>query len=285
MRKGLVFYDVDTQNDFMNKDGALYVPDAELIKPNLALLTQYARENKIPILGSVDRHFGTPEYAEREKELARNGGPFPDHCMDGTEGELKIVNTVVEIISDLNNQYTNRRDKGIYIPHGLYHGFSGEMPQKFREYYEKLLDVFNNNPERKKRGVEDFWAAACSGIDRGLIDEAVREVENVSQQKKKPRGIYLEKQHYDVFTNPNTEQVLKQAGVKEAVVYGVATDFCVKAAVLGMQARGIKCHLVTDAIKGVFPDKTKEALEEMARLPVKFTTTKFVLEGRVQYDS
>jgi len=33
------------------------------------------------------------------------------------------------------------------------------------------------------------------------------------------------------------------------VVYGVATDFCVKAAVLGMQKRGVQCYVVEDAIK------------------------------------
>ena len=34
-----IFYDVDTQNDFMKEDGALYVPGAESIKENLEKLT------------------------------------------------------------------------------------------------------------------------------------------------------------------------------------------------------------------------------------------------------
>jgi hypothetical protein len=30
-KKVIIFWDEDTQRDFMNKDGALYVPDAEKI--------------------------------------------------------------------------------------------------------------------------------------------------------------------------------------------------------------------------------------------------------------
>ena len=83
-----IFYDVDTQNDFMNKDGALYVPDAESIKDNLAKLADYAEENDIRILGSIDRHF------KGDAELSANGGPFPNHCMDGEDGMKKILQTM-----------------------------------------------------------------------------------------------------------------------------------------------------------------------------------------------
>ena len=88
-----IFFDVDTQNDFMNSNGALYVPDAERIKWDLELLTRHACFYRIPVFGSADRHFGTPEYKEREGELAKYGGPFPEHCMDGTPGQLKIGST------------------------------------------------------------------------------------------------------------------------------------------------------------------------------------------------
>jgi len=73
---------------------------------------------------------------------------------------------------------------------------------------------------------------------------------------------------------------LEIAKVGEAVVYGVATDFCVKAAVLGMQKRGVQCYVVEDAIKGVFPETTQKALEEMILAGAKFVTTKDILEEK-----
>ena len=42
-----IFWDVDTQYDFMMRDGKLYVQGAEGIARNLKALTEFARENDI----------------------------------------------------------------------------------------------------------------------------------------------------------------------------------------------------------------------------------------------
>ena len=84
-----------------------------------------------------------------------------------------------------------------------------------------------------------------------------------------------------MFTNPNITEFLKRAGIREAIVYGVATDYCVKAAVLGMQKLGVQCYVVEDAIKGITPESSRAALEEMAAAGAKFTTTQNVLEGKI----
>ncbi|MDO8516891.1 MAG: isochorismatase family protein [Nanoarchaeota archaeon] len=236
-----VFYDVDTQNDFMNSNGALYVPDAELIKPNLILLTDYAEgekynEKRFPIIGSVDRHFGSEEYKEREGELAKWGGPFPDHCMDKSEGYRKIAETFL---------WTDN--------------FRGDGCSHTSLYMENRLD---------------------SLIDYKLMQKALETI-RFKYQNWGPSAVYFEKQSYDVFTNPAIDCFLRLAKIDEAVVYGVATDYCVKAAVLGMQERGIKCYVVEDAIKGVFPESTQKALEEMTNAGAELVTTQDVLEGRI----
>ncbi len=82
-----IFWDVDTQYDFMMPDGKLYVPEAEQIIPNLERLTRYAREKGIPILGSVDYH--NPD----DPEISDNPDfreTFPPHCLKGDPGQEKI---------------------------------------------------------------------------------------------------------------------------------------------------------------------------------------------------
>jgi nicotinamidase/pyrazinamidase len=233
-KKMKIFYDVDTQNDFMNRDGALYVPDAEMIKPNLWKLKNYAIKNNISMVGSVDLHFGTEEYKEREGELAKYEGPFPDHCMLGTLGQEKIFETTLSALTnrdyELFNQITHAHDLKEQVYGNL---LESAIPQLTQEGYGKQQLIF-------------------------------------------------EKQSYDVFTNPAVEVFLDMAEVKEAVVYGVATDYCVKAAVLGMQERNIQTYVVEDAIKGVAEETTQQALEDMKQAGAKFVTTKQVLEELIK---
>ena len=85
-----VFWDVDTQYDFMRADGKLYVTASEEIIPVLKQLTQYAHRHGIRIIASADDHVAghrelsaTPDWKET----------FPEHCMRGTPGQRKIAET------------------------------------------------------------------------------------------------------------------------------------------------------------------------------------------------
>ena len=52
----VIFWDVDTQYDFMRADGKLYVPEAEQIIPNLKKLADYAHAHGIRVIASADDH-------------------------------------------------------------------------------------------------------------------------------------------------------------------------------------------------------------------------------------
>lgn len=91
--------------------------------------------------------------------------------------------------------------------------------------------------------------------------------------------VVLEKTVFDIFGNPNTERILAEIEAWQAVVFGVATDYCVKAAVLGLKKRGYDVTVVTDAIKAVTPEGEKETLELFAQQGVHFKTTEDVIGG------
>ena len=86
----VVFWDVDTQYDFMKADGKLYVPDAEHIIPNLRKLTDFAHGHGVRILASADDH--VREHAEIS-DTPDWKTTFPPHCLRGTLGQKKIVET------------------------------------------------------------------------------------------------------------------------------------------------------------------------------------------------
>lgn len=77
----------------MDPDGKLYVKGAELIKPKLEQLTNYAHAHGIQIVASSDDHelehaeiSSTPDFRET----------FPPHCMRGTRGAEKIPETQLQ---------------------------------------------------------------------------------------------------------------------------------------------------------------------------------------------
>ncbi|HEY9842781.1 MAG TPA: cysteine hydrolase family protein, partial [Candidatus Obscuribacterales bacterium] len=75
-----VFVDIDTQFDFMNPEGGLYVPGAESLDGNLRRLLAYAGSHDIPVLASADAH--APDDPEFQV--------FPPHCVKGTPGQLRV---------------------------------------------------------------------------------------------------------------------------------------------------------------------------------------------------
>ncbi|MCE2433158.1 MAG: cysteine hydrolase [Candidatus Latescibacteria bacterium] len=87
---GIIFWDVDTQYDFIMPDGKLYVTASEKRLPNLKKLTDHARQRGIPIFGSVDNHQITdPEISDNPDFLET----FPPHCIAGTSGQKKVSET------------------------------------------------------------------------------------------------------------------------------------------------------------------------------------------------
>ena len=81
-----VFFDVDTQLDFLYPAGALYVPGAEQIVPALEKLNRYAAAHAIPVVSTADAH------AEDDPEFAQ----WPPHCIAGTWGQHKAAATLLD---------------------------------------------------------------------------------------------------------------------------------------------------------------------------------------------
>ena len=196
MKNKTVFVDIDTQFDFMNSRGNLYVPGAEDIVDNIKKLFDYAKEHKIIILSSVDAHtVDDPEFKL-----------FPSHCIKGTPGNQKI-------------EASTCKD-----------------------------NIFIENVEQD--------------ITASMMDH---------------EQIIVESQTFDIFESINTDGIVNKLDACNYVVFGVATDYCVKAAVLGLLQRGYNVCLVTDATKAITKEGEKKSLNEMKDAGAVFITTNEVV--------
>jgi nicotinamidase/pyrazinamidase len=192
MSEPLVFFDVDTQVDFMRPTGNLYVNGAEEIIPNLKRLMDFARANRIPVISSADAHPpDDPSFAE-----------WPPHCVVGTPGQLRIPETSFPSSIIIAN-----RPRRFHTPHK--------------------------------------WVGQ----------------------------LIVEKQEYDATTNVNFDVILMSLGERRFVVFGVATEYCVRSTALGLRKRGRKVDLVTDAIKEIKREDGRKAIEEMTAAGVRLVKT------------
>ena len=101
---GIVFWDVDTQFDFMTppeEGGKLYVrdladpadPGATQIVPKLRALSEHARRNGILRVATGDWH--SLDHREIEVENPDFRTTYPPHCMAGEQGSEKIPETAL----------------------------------------------------------------------------------------------------------------------------------------------------------------------------------------------
>lgn len=81
-----VFFDIDTQIDFVFPAGALYVPGAEEILPAVARLNHHAASMGSPVVSTTDAHGeDDPEFRD-----------WPAHCVAGTVGQAKPASTLLD---------------------------------------------------------------------------------------------------------------------------------------------------------------------------------------------
>ncbi|MFH1589812.1 MAG: isochorismatase family protein [archaeon] len=87
MKDKILFWNVDTQYDFMRDDetykGKLPVPGAKKIERNLHMLTVMAQHNFIQVINTGDWH------TKNSKEFSDNPDyktTFPPHCLQNTKG-------------------------------------------------------------------------------------------------------------------------------------------------------------------------------------------------------
>ncbi len=92
--------------------------------------------------------------------------------------------------------------------------------------------------------------------------------------------LVIPKQDLSVFTNSKADYMLREAEIHELYVTGVATEYCVKGAVLDALAANYKVNIVVDAIAGVDlqPGDQYKALIEMGNKGARPVTTKQALE-------
>jgi nicotinamidase/pyrazinamidase len=87
------------------------------------------------------------------------------------------------------------------------------------------------------------------------------------------RELLVLKKTYSAFSNPNLEPLLEALDPDEVLVFGVATDVCNHAAIMGLLARGRKVAFVEDASRGLSEERVAAAVDRWRAGGVRFTSS------------
>jgi nicotinamidase/pyrazinamidase len=109
---------------------------------------------------------------------------------------------------------------------------------------------------------EDPLPLALLPFPPGLVPGLVRD----------RREILLLKKNFNVFTNPNAEPLLLALDPDRIVVFGVATDVCDDAAILGFLQRRRRVVFVEDAARGLDEARVAACTAVWRERGVEFTT-------------
>jgi nicotinamidase/pyrazinamidase len=164
---------VDFQNDF-TPGGALAVPDGDAIAEKL---------NALAASGDYDLVVATRDWHPADHaSFAVNGGPWPVHCVRGTEG-----------------------------------------------------------------------AELHPALDRSLLDVIV------------DKGQAVDDDGYSGFVGTDLDALLREHGITQVTVAGLATDYCVKHTALGAVHAGLEVTVDETAVRGVelVPGDSERALTEV----------------------
>ena len=147
--RSVIFWDVDTQADFMLPGGKLYVPGAEKLIPNLVRLTDAGRQGRVFIIGDACVH--SPDDPEFQR--------FPPHCVVDTPGAEIIPETRANRVLVIHNR------AGAEIPEDL-------SPYQQVILEKQTLDVFDNpNTEIVLDQVAKFTGADADIFIFGVVTE------------------------------------------------------------------------------------------------------------------
>jgi nicotinamidase/pyrazinamidase len=87
MKRQTIFWDVDTQFDFMQPTGKLYVPGAETIIDKVSEVRKFALDNGCSMIADIDWHSSDNEEISQSPDFKNT---FQPHCMAGEPGSERV---------------------------------------------------------------------------------------------------------------------------------------------------------------------------------------------------
>jgi nicotinamidase/pyrazinamidase len=199
---------------------------------------------------------------EQAYSIENTGVIVVDVQADFTElksGSLAVPETDAQYVSDVETATRRYLDQGHFV--------------YFTQDWHPAdhVSFFTNNPGTEPLQVIEIegrpqvmWPPHCvqdtSGAD--ILIAAEGPIKTVR------KGMNAKFDSYSGFADDGgrkteLDDLLLKDGIKRLFIYGLATDYCVKATVLDARKAGYQVELILDLCRGVSPETTESAIKEI----------------------
>jgi len=201
-----------------------------------------------------------------------------------TKELISVENTGV-IVVDVQADFTELKSGSLAVP-GSDAQYISAVQRSTQRFFQQGLRLyftqdwhpadhvsfFTNNPGTEPLQVKEIggrpqvmWPPHCVQETPGAMILVTADGPACTVQK----GMDPKFDSYSGFADDgghktDLNNLLQKDGIKKVMVYGLATDYCVKATALDAIEAGYRVDLILDLCRGVSPDTTASALEEMA---------------------
>jgi nicotinamidase/pyrazinamidase len=153
----IIFWEVDTQADFMLPGGKLYVPGAEKTIPNVKRLVDAARQGRVFLVSDACRHTSNdPEFET-----------FPPHCIRGTSGARIVPEGLAQSFVTVPN------DPAFKLPKDLFNHQQVVIEKQTLNVFDnplaaRIVDLLGKDTEYFVFGVVTEYCVRLAAI--GLLE-------------------------------------------------------------------------------------------------------------------
>jgi len=203
---------------------------------------------------------------------------------------IATVNTGV-IVVDVQADFTELKSGALAVP-GTDAHYIDDVHKATRRFQDQGLRIYftldwhpvdhisfyTNNPgtepfqevEMEEGRTQVMWPPHCVQNTPGA--EILIDIEGPAERVQ--TGANSNFDSYSGFVDDGGNQtdldrLLRRDGIKKLIIYGLATDYCVKHTVLDAAELGYQVELLVDLCRGISPETTASALEEMEARGVK----------------
>ena len=200
------------------------------------------------------------------------------------ENELSTENTGV-IVVDVQADFTELKSGALAVP-GTNARYIETVQTATRQFFEQGLPIyftqdwhpvdhvsfFTNNPgtepfqeiEIEKGRTQVMWPPHCVQNTPGAeilisVQGPASTVQTGSNSTFDSYSGFVD----DGGNKTDLDSLLQRDGIKKLIIYGLATDYCVKATVLHALEAGYEVKLIIDLCSCITSDTTESAIREM----------------------